>query len=59
MLIRHAEPRDYGRVIAVVDEWWGGREMRAMLPKLFFVHFQSTSFVAEADGQRIGFHHGV
>lgn len=26
-----------------------------MLPKLFFVHFQSTSFVAEQDGQIAGF----
>jgi predicted GNAT superfamily acetyltransferase len=53
--IRHAEPADYGRVIAVVDEWWGGREMAAMLPKLFFVHFRETSFVAEQDGELAGF----
>ena len=53
--IRHAEPTDYGRVIAVVDEWWGGREMAAMLPKLFFVHFRDTSFVAEQDGELAGF----
>lgn len=26
-----------------------------MLPKLFFVHFQSTSFVAEQDGKIVGF----
>lgn len=45
--IRHAEPPDYARAIAVVDEWWGGREMAAMLPRLFFVHFRDTSFVAE------------
>jgi len=48
--IRHAEPGDYARVIAVVDEWWGGRELAAMLPKLFFIHFRDTSFVAEDDG---------
>lgn len=53
--IRHAEPADYGRVIAVVDEWWGGREMASMLPKLFFVHFRDTSFVAEQDGELAGF----
>src|SRR5262249_25510533 len=34
--IRHAEPSDYGRVITVIDEWWGGRRMAPMLPKLFF-----------------------
>jgi ribosomal protein S18 acetylase RimI-like enzyme len=47
VLIRHAEPADYARVHAVIDEWWGGRAMAAMLPKLFFVHFRDTSFVAE------------
>ena len=55
MLIRHAEPADYGRVIEVIDEWWGGRQMAAMLPKLFFVHFRDTSFVAEDDGALAGF----
>jgi ribosomal protein S18 acetylase RimI-like enzyme len=54
-VIRRAEPPDYARVIAVVDEWWGGREMAAMLPKLFFVHFRDTSFVAEEDGRLAGF----
>jgi ribosomal protein S18 acetylase RimI-like enzyme len=53
--IRHAEPHDYARVIAVVDEWWGGREMAAMLPKLFFIHFRDTSFVAEEGGELAGF----
>lgn len=53
--IRAAEPADYARVIAVVDEWWGGRQMAAMLPKLFFVHFRDTSFVAEDDSELAGF----
>ena len=53
--IRHAEPADHGPVVAVVDEWWGGRSMAAMLPKLFFVHFRDTSFVAEDDGELTGF----
>lgn len=55
MLIRHAEPADYGRVNEVIDEWWGGRPMAAMLPKLFFVHFRDSSFVAEDDGKLAGF----
>jgi ribosomal protein S18 acetylase RimI-like enzyme len=54
-VIRHAEPGDHARVVAVVDEWWGGRAMAAMLPKLFFVHFRDTSFVAEEDGDLAGF----
>ncbi len=56
MRFRHAEPADYGRVIGVVNTWWGGRRMAPMLPKLFFVHFLGTSFVAEDDdGELAGF----
>jgi ribosomal protein S18 acetylase RimI-like enzyme len=53
--IRHAEPTDYASVIGVIDGWWGGRSMAAMLPKLFFVHFRDTSFVAEEDGRVVAF----
>jgi ribosomal protein S18 acetylase RimI-like enzyme len=53
--IRHAEAADYGAVIHRIDEWWDGREMAAMLPKLFFVHFRDTSFIAERDGAVVGF----
>jgi ribosomal protein S18 acetylase RimI-like enzyme len=55
MRIRHADPSDYTVVIGVVDQWWGGRPMAAMLPKLFFVHFRDTSFVAEEDDGIAGF----
>jgi ribosomal protein S18 acetylase RimI-like enzyme len=55
MHIRHAEPSDYGAVIGVVDQWWGGRSMAAMLPKLFFVHFRDTSFVLDDDGEIAAF----
>lgn len=39
VVIRQVEQHDYPSIISVVDEWWGGRPMAAMLPKLFFVHF--------------------
>ena len=56
MQIRHAKPSDYGRVIGRVNVWWGGREMAPMLPKLFFLHFEGTSFVADReDGELAGF----
>ena len=45
--IRNAEPSDYERISPLVDDWWGGRQMRALLPRLFFEHFRETSFVAE------------
>jgi ribosomal protein S18 acetylase RimI-like enzyme len=51
--IRHARPSDYVRVIGVVNEWWGGREMAPMLPRLFFVHFEGTSFVADDETGRL------
>jgi ribosomal protein S18 acetylase RimI-like enzyme len=54
-VIRPLEPSDYARVIEVVDEWWGGRSMSAMLPKLFFVHFRDTSFAWDDDGELCGF----
>ncbi|MCT0207576.1 GNAT family N-acetyltransferase [Synechococcus sp. CS-1332] len=55
VVIRHVEPDDYQPIISVVDEWWGGRPMAEMLPKLFFVHFRSTSFTAVVDGQVVAF----
>lgn len=54
--IRHAKPSDYGRVIGRVNVWWGGREMAPVLPRLFFLHFEGTSFVAEDEtGDLAGF----
>jgi len=55
LTIRHAEPSDYAPIIDVLNDWWGGRSMSDMLPKLFFVHFRDTSLVAEMDEQRVGF----
>nr|MDZ8059825.1 GNAT family N-acetyltransferase [Nostoc sp. EkiNYC01] len=53
--IRHAEPKDYDSISSVINDWWGGRAMRDMLPKLFFIHFRETSFVVEKQNQLIGF----
>jgi ribosomal protein S18 acetylase RimI-like enzyme len=55
VVIRNAQPADHARVVAIVDSWWGGRPMAPMLPKLFFVHFQQTSFVAEDGDELAGF----
>jgi predicted GNAT superfamily acetyltransferase len=54
--VRHAKASDYGRVIGRINVWWGGRDMAPMLPKLFFIHFEGTSFIAEdAGGELLGF----
>ena len=49
--LRHLEVKDHNTIIQVVDEWWGGRPMAGMLPRLFFEHFQPTSFVIEENGE--------
>lgn len=55
LTIRTVEPTDYQPIISVLNDWWGGRNMSDMLPKLFFVHFRETSFVAESEGKIVGF----
>lgn len=55
MNIRPVHESDYKEVITVVDNWWGGRHMADMLPRLFFKYFRDTSFIAEEDDKIIGF----
>ena len=53
--VRHAQPDDWERVVAVMPAWWGGRDLRALLPRIFFEHFRTTSFVAEYEERLAGF----
>jgi GNAT superfamily N-acetyltransferase len=53
--VRKAQPSDHATIISVMQDWWGGRDLTAMLPKLFLDHFNTTSFVAEKNGLMIGF----
>ncbi|WP_270182377.1 GNAT family N-acetyltransferase [Alkalihalobacillus sp. CinArs1] len=55
MKIRSVKSSDYYAISPLINEWWGGRQMSDMLPKLFFDHFNNTSFIAEEDGHIIGF----
>ncbi|WP_223593756.1 GNAT family N-acetyltransferase [Neobacillus bataviensis] len=55
MQIRNVKSSDYNVISPLINEWWGGRQMSDMLPKLFFVHFKNTSFIAEKDGEILGF----
>ena len=53
---RRPTPNDYPQVHGVVDEWWGGRRLRHLLPRLWLEHFHGTSWLAEtADGGLAGF----
>lgn len=41
---------DHRALVDVIDEWWGERRMRRMLPRLWLEHFAGTSWVAETPG---------
>jgi ribosomal protein S18 acetylase RimI-like enzyme len=47
MKLRSLTPADYEPIVAVLDSWWG-RPIAGSLPRLFFDHFHSTSFVASS-----------
>ena len=54
--LRRPTSADHAFVVGQVDEWWGGRRVRALLPRLWFEHFTGTSWIAEApDGRIVGF----
>ena len=56
LTFRHPTEADHPRIVGIVDEWWGGRRMRSLLPRLWFQHFAGTSWIAEAgDGRLEGF----
>lgn len=54
--LREVAAGDYEYVISRVDDWWGGRPMAPMLPRLFFDHFPATTRLAcDADETIVGF----
>lgn len=53
---RRPAEADYPGITRVVDDWWGGRKMDVLLPRLWLQHFTSTSWLAETpDGKLAGF----
>ena len=53
--IRLLESTDFDVISPVIDEWWGGRPVRGLLPRLFFEHFSTTSFALVEDNSISGF----
>lgn len=52
---RHPEETDHAPIVRVLDEWWGGRKVHHLLPRLWFRHFAGSSWLAEtADGRLAG-----
>jgi GNAT superfamily N-acetyltransferase len=52
---RRPTEADHPAIVALVDEWWGGRKLHGLLPRLWFQHFCGTSWIVEAAGRPIGF----
>lgn len=55
LIVRNSKPEDHHRIIAVLKDWWGGRDLTKMLPKLFFIHFCDTSSIVEKDDDLVAF----
>jgi ribosomal protein S18 acetylase RimI-like enzyme len=55
MTIKTLEPSDYDFIIGELNEWWGGRNMTDMLPRLFFKNFNNTSFIIREQHVIVGF----
>ena len=58
---RRPTETDYPTIVRVIDDWWGGRKMDVLLPRLWLQHFTGTSWLALGDDGRlagflIGFH---
>ncbi|MCP3799291.1 GNAT family N-acetyltransferase [Allokutzneria sp. A3M-2-11 16] len=61
--LRHPRPEDHLRLLAVLDEWWGGlggeagaQQRALLLPRLYFQHFTTTSWLVEdAEDRLVGF----
>lgn len=50
MKLELLNPDDYEFLSAVVDEWWGGRNVRHLLQRLFLEHFSNSSYkIIDAD----------
>ena len=47
---------DHARLVGLIDDWWGGRKLHHLLPRLWLQHFTGTSWLAEdVKGVPIGF----
>jgi GNAT superfamily N-acetyltransferase len=47
---------DHGFLVDQVDQWWGGRKIHQLLPRLWLQHFTGTSWIVEDEtGATIGF----
>ncbi len=55
IVFRNAKPSDHQRVVSVMKNWWDGRDLSGAILKVFFIHFKYSTFIAEKDGELLGF----
>jgi ribosomal protein S18 acetylase RimI-like enzyme len=55
LTVRTARPEDWERVVAVMLDWWAGRDLRDLLPRILFDHFGSTSLIVERENALVAF----
>jgi len=55
LCIRNSRAEDHAAILDVMVPWWGGRDLTHMLPRLFFDHFNDSSFVAWQQDRLAGF----
>ncbi|MHB8959993.1 MAG: GNAT family N-acetyltransferase [Candidatus Limnocylindrales bacterium] len=56
LAFRRPVEADHRRLVAVVDDWWGGRQLAHLLPRLWLQFFTGTSWIAETpEGALAGF----
>ena len=51
---RRPTEADYPAISRVIDEWWGGRQLDHLLPRLWLQHFTGTSWLAEGEDGSLG-----
>ena len=55
LIVRTVKQSDHERVISVIPDWWNGRDLSSAALKIFFIHFNDSSFIAEINGELVGF----
>lgn len=56
MRFRRPVESDHRFLVDRIDEWWAGRRLRQLLPRLWLQHFSGTSWIVEdGGGTTIGF----
>ncbi|MFX1443131.1 MAG: GNAT family N-acetyltransferase [Promethearchaeota archaeon] len=55
IIYRNGNPLDYEKVVKLQPLWWNGRDLTSLILKIFFIHFRDTIFIAEKDGEIVGF----